>query len=76
MISGCALNTPDEIAAFRRVLAALINTLPERDDLWKQLSTSCDTQLDRLRSLIERLMGKDSTVMKEYLTLQRKKQAF
>jgi hypothetical protein len=39
-------------------------------------STSWDTRLDRLRSLTERLMRKDNTVMKEYLTLQRKKQAF
>jgi hypothetical protein len=44
---------PDEIAVFRRVLATLINTLPEGDDLWKQLSTSWDTRLDLLRSLTE-----------------------
>ncbi|MBA2286142.1 MAG: MarR family transcriptional regulator [Ktedonobacteraceae bacterium] len=46
-------HTPDEIATFRRVLATLNNTLPEGDDLWKHLSTSWDTQLDLLRSLIE-----------------------
>jgi MarR family transcriptional regulator, organic hydroperoxide resistance regulator len=44
---------PDEITAFRRVLATLINTLPEGDDLWKQFSISWDTRLDRLRSLTE-----------------------
>lgn len=46
-------HSPDEIAAFRRVLATLITTLPEGDDLWKQLSASWDTRLDRLRSLTE-----------------------
>jgi len=46
-------HTTDEIAAFRRALATLINTLPEGDDLWKQLSTSWDTRLDLLRSLTE-----------------------
>jgi DNA-binding MarR family transcriptional regulator len=46
-------HAPEEIATFRRVLTTLINTLPEGDDLWKQLSTSWDTQLDRLRSLNE-----------------------
>lgn len=46
-------HTPDEIATFRRVLATLINTLPEGDDLWKQLSASWDNRLDRLRSLTE-----------------------
>jgi DNA-binding MarR family transcriptional regulator len=43
----------DEIVTFRRVLATLINTLPEGDDLWQQLSTSWDSRLDRLRSLTE-----------------------
>ncbi|HEY0755644.1 MAG TPA: MarR family transcriptional regulator [Ktedonobacteraceae bacterium] len=46
-------HTSDEIAAFRRVLATLLSTLPEGDDLWKQLSNSWDSQLDRLRSLTE-----------------------
>jgi DNA-binding MarR family transcriptional regulator len=46
-------HTADEIAAFRRVLATLSNTLPEGDDLWKQLSTSWDTRLDFLRALTE-----------------------
>ncbi|MBA2682621.1 MAG: MarR family transcriptional regulator [Ktedonobacteraceae bacterium] len=46
-------HTPDEIAVFHRVLATLSNTLPEGDDLWKQLSTSWDARLDRLRSLTE-----------------------
>jgi len=46
-------HTPDEIAAFRRVLATLSNTLPEGDDLWEHLSTSWDTRLDLLRSLTE-----------------------
>jgi len=46
-------HTPDEIATFRRVLATLVNTLPEGDDLWKHLSTSWDSRLDRLRSLTE-----------------------
>jgi DNA-binding MarR family transcriptional regulator len=46
-------HTPEEIAAFRRVLATLISTLPEGDDFWKHLSTSWDTRLDRLRSLTE-----------------------
>jgi MarR family transcriptional regulator, organic hydroperoxide resistance regulator len=45
--------TPEEIAAFRSVLATLSNTLPEGDDLWEQLSTSWDTRLDLLRSLTE-----------------------
>ena len=46
-------STPDEIAAFRRVLAAVINTLPEGDDLWKRLSNFWDSKLDQLRSLTE-----------------------
>ena len=46
-------HTPDEIAAFRSVLATLSNTLPEGDDLWQQLSTSWDTRLELLRSLTE-----------------------
>jgi len=46
-------HTSDEIAAFRRVLATLINTLPEGDDLWERLSTSWDSRLDLLRSLTE-----------------------
>ena len=46
-------HTPEEIAAFRRVLATLINILPEGDDLWKRLSTSWEGRLDRLRSLTE-----------------------
>lgn len=44
---------PDEIAAFRNVLVTLIKTLPEGDDLWKQLSASWEAGLDRLRSLTE-----------------------
>lgn len=44
---------PDEIVAFRSVLATLINTLPEGDDLWRQLEASWDSRLDRLRSLTE-----------------------
>ena len=46
-------HTPDEIATFRRVLVTLSDTLPEGDDLWKQLSASWDTRLDLLRSLTE-----------------------
>jgi len=46
-------HTPEEIAAFRRVLATLINILPEGDDLWKSLSNSWESRLDRLRSLTE-----------------------
>ncbi len=46
-------HAPDEIAAFRRMLATLINTLPEGDDLRERLSTSWDSRLDRLRSLTE-----------------------
>ena len=48
-----AHHTPAEIAAFQRVVATLVNTLPEGDDLWKQLSTSWDSKLDRLRALTE-----------------------
>jgi len=48
-----AHHTAGEIAIFRRVLATISNTLPEGDDLWKQLSTSWDTRLDLLRSLTE-----------------------
>jgi DNA-binding MarR family transcriptional regulator len=44
---------PEEIAAFRRVLATLINILPEGDDLWQRLSTSWESRLERLRSLTE-----------------------
>ena len=44
---------PEEIAAFRRVLATLINILPEGDDLWQRLSTSWESRLDRLRALTE-----------------------
>ncbi len=32
--------TPDEIAAFHRVVATLSTDLPEGDDLWEHLSTS------------------------------------
>jgi|SRR5579883_2408979 len=46
-------HTADEIATFRRVLATISNTLPEGEDLWKQLSTSWDIRLDLLRSLTE-----------------------
>ena len=46
-------HSADEIVAFRRVLATLIGTLPEGEDLWEQLSTSWDSRLDRLRSLTE-----------------------
>lgn len=46
-------HTPDEIATFRRVLATLIGTLPEGDDLWKQISASWDTRLNLLRTLTE-----------------------
>jgi MarR family transcriptional regulator, organic hydroperoxide resistance regulator len=46
-------HTPEEIATFRRVLATLVDTLPEGDDLWKHLSTSWDSRLDRLRALTE-----------------------
>lgn len=46
-------HSPEEIASFRRVLATLINTLPEGDDLWEQLSASWESRLDRLRSLTE-----------------------
>ena len=46
-------HTPDEIAAFRHVLATLINTLPEGDDLWQQLSASWENRFDLLRSLTE-----------------------
>ncbi len=46
-------HTPDEIAAFHRVLATLIDTLPEGDDLWKQISASWESRLDRLRDLTE-----------------------
>ena len=43
-------HTPEEIVAFHRVLTTLSTTLPEGDDLWEQLSSNWDTQLDRLRS--------------------------
>lgn len=46
-------HTAEEIAAFHHVLVTLIKTLPEGDDLWKQLSTSWDTRLNLLRSLNE-----------------------
>ena len=46
-------HTPEEIAAFRSVLATLINTLPEGDDLWERLGASWDHRLDQLRSLTE-----------------------
>lgn len=46
-------HSAEEIATFRRVLTTLSSVLPEGDDLWKQLSASWDTRLDRLRSLIE-----------------------
>lgn len=46
-------HSPEEIATFRRVLATLIDTLPEGDDLWARLSSSWDTWLDRLRALTE-----------------------
>ncbi len=46
-------HTSNEIAVFRRVLATLINTLPEGDDLWEQKGASWDHRLDHLRSLTE-----------------------
>lgn len=46
-------HSADEIVAFRRVLATLIGTLPEGEDLWEQRGASWDTRLDRLRSLTE-----------------------
>ncbi|MHB8629544.1 MAG: MarR family winged helix-turn-helix transcriptional regulator [Aggregatilineales bacterium] len=46
-------HTPEEIAAFRGVLATLITLLPEGDDLWERLSSAWDRRLDRLRSLTE-----------------------
>jgi DNA-binding MarR family transcriptional regulator len=46
-------HSADEIVAFRRVLATLIGTLPEGEDLWEQLGASWDSRLDRLRSLTE-----------------------
>ena len=46
-------HTPEELATFRRVLATLINTLPEGDDLWEQLSAFWESKLDQLRSLTE-----------------------
>lgn len=46
-------HSPNEIITFRRVLTTLINTLPEGDDLWEQLSASWDSRLDLLRSLTE-----------------------
>jgi hypothetical protein len=46
-------HSADEIVAFRRVLATLIGTLPEGEDLWEQRGTSWDIRLDRLRSLTE-----------------------
>lgn len=48
-------HTPDEITAFRHVLATLSNILPEGDDLWAHLSASWDTRFARLRSLTETL---------------------
>lgn len=64
-----AHHTPDEVAAFRQVLTTLINTLPEGDDLWEQLSTAWDTRLDRLRSLAETTMEKDCEVPMEKMHL-------
>ena len=46
-------HTSNEIATFRYVLATLINTLPEGDDLWEQKAASWDHRLDHLRSLTE-----------------------
>jgi DNA-binding MarR family transcriptional regulator len=46
-------HSSEEIAAFRRVLATLMDRLPEGDDLWEQLSASWESKLDRLRSLTE-----------------------
>jgi DNA-binding MarR family transcriptional regulator len=42
-------HTPEEITAFRRVLAMLINILPEGNDLWMRLFTSWESRLDRPR---------------------------
>lgn len=46
-------HSPDELAAFRVVLAMLIDALPEGDDLWAALSASWDEALDDLRRSVE-----------------------
>ncbi len=42
-----------EIDAFESVLRTVIDTLPEGDDLWAELSTAWDTTLDALRLYLE-----------------------
>jgi DNA-binding MarR family transcriptional regulator len=44
---------PGEIAAFRAVLATLIDALPEGNDLWAELSASWDRSLAALRQYLE-----------------------
>lgn len=63
---------PDEITAFRRVLATVITTLPEGDDLWERLSTFWDARLDQLRTLTETTDEKGTTQIMEHTTLNRR----
>jgi uncharacterized protein YndB with AHSA1/START domain/DNA-binding MarR family transcriptional regulator len=65
-------HTPGEIATFRQVLATVITTLPEGDDLWERLSAFWDARLDQLRTLTETTDEKGNTRIMENPTQSRR----
>lgn len=64
-----AHHSPDEIATFGRVLATLISTLPDGDDLWERRSTFWDVRLDQLRALTEHPVEKGTPPIMDNTTL-------
>lgn len=46
-------HTPAEIATFRAVLATIVATFPEGDDLWAARSALWDARLDALKTFVE-----------------------
>jgi DNA-binding MarR family transcriptional regulator len=46
-------HTEGEIATFRAVLATIIHTLPDGDDLWAARAARWDRRLDALKALLE-----------------------
>ena len=46
-------HTDAEIATFQRVLATIMHTFPEGDDLWAERSARWDRRLDALREFLE-----------------------
>jgi DNA-binding MarR family transcriptional regulator len=46
-------HAPEDLIAFRSVLATLIETLPEGNDLWAELSAAWDQSLSALQAYLE-----------------------